>query len=66
MPAILAEENEEISGEVHDLLIEMSDWLRTLEVRTASCDEKLARKFKGGAVRGPIFLEDARRTLRWT
>lgn len=46
LPTILAEENSEISGEIRDLLIEMSDWLRTLEARIASCDEKLDRKFK--------------------
>jgi transposase len=46
LPTILAEENNEISGEVRDLLIEMSEWLRTLELRIASCDAKLARKFK--------------------
>jgi len=43
LPAILAEENSELSGEVRDLLIEMCEWLRTLELRIASCDEKLAR-----------------------
>ena len=47
LPTILAEEeNNEISGEIRDLLIEMSDWLRALEARIASCDEKLDRKFK--------------------
>jgi transposase len=46
LPTILAEENSELSGEVCDLLIEMADWLRTLELRIASCDQKLAHKFK--------------------
>jgi transposase len=46
LPTILAEENSEISGEVRDLLIEMGGWLRSLELRIASCDEKLARKFR--------------------
>lgn len=46
LPAILAEQNSELSGEVGDLLIEMADWLRTLERRIASCDQKLAYKFK--------------------
>jgi transposase len=46
LPTILAEENQEISGEIRNLLIELSDWLRTLEARIASCDEKLTRKFK--------------------
>jgi transposase len=46
LPEILAEENSDLSGEVRDLLIEMRDWLRTLELRVASCDQKLTRKFK--------------------
>lgn len=46
LPTILAEENIEISGEVRVLLSEMGEWLRTLELRIASCDEKLARQFK--------------------
>lgn len=46
MPTILTDENTEISGEIRDLLCEMSEWLRTLEARIASCDKKLARKFK--------------------
>lgn len=46
LPTILAEENQEISGEIRDLLLELSDWLRTLEARIARCDTKLANKFK--------------------
>lgn len=46
LPMILADENSELSGEIRELLCEMSEWLRTLEARIASCDEKLARKFK--------------------
>ena len=46
LPTVLANENSEISGEIRDLLIEMSEWLRTLETRIASCDDKLTRKFK--------------------
>ena len=36
LPTILTEENSELSGEIRDLLIEMADWLRTLEPRIAS------------------------------
>jgi transposase len=46
LPPVLAEENQEISGEIRALLLELSDWLQTLEARIASCDEKLTRKFK--------------------
>jgi transposase len=46
LPTILADENPSLSGEIRDLLCEMSEWLRTLETRIASCDEKLVRKFK--------------------
>ena len=46
LPTVLADENGEVSGEIRNLLCEMSEWLRTLEARIASCDVKLARKFK--------------------
>jgi transposase len=46
LPKVLVDEYPELSGEIRDLLGEMSEWQRTLETRIASCDEKIARKFK--------------------
>jgi len=36
----------ELSGEMRELLCEMSQWLRTLEQRIASCEARITRKFK--------------------
>ena len=46
LPKILADDYTERSGEIRDLLGEMSEWQRTLESRSASCDEQIAGQFK--------------------
>jgi transposase len=46
LPQVLADESNELSGELRDLLCEMSEWLRTLEQRIASCEAKISRAFK--------------------
>jgi len=46
LPAALADESSELSGELRELLGEMGQWLRTLEQRIASCEAQITRKFK--------------------
>ena len=46
LPAALADESSELSGEMRELLCEISQWLRTLEQRIARCEAPIARKFK--------------------
>jgi transposase len=46
LPQVLADESNELSGELRDLLCEMSEWLRTFEQRIASCEAKISRAFK--------------------
>jgi len=46
LPAALADDSSELSGEMRELLCEMSQWLRTLEQRIASCEARITRKFK--------------------
>lgn len=46
LPPALADENNELSGEMRELLGEMSQWRRALEERIASCEAKIAQQFK--------------------
>jgi transposase len=46
LPQALADDNNQLSGEMRELLSEMSEWLRTVEQRIASCEAKISRTFK--------------------
>src|SRR6202790_2071706 len=46
LPAALAYDSDELSGEMRELLSEMNQWLRTLEQRIASCEARITQKFK--------------------
>src|SRR6202790_559674 len=46
LPAALAYDSDELSGEMRELLSEMNQWLRTLEHRIASCEARITQKFK--------------------
>jgi hypothetical protein len=41
LPAALADDRSELFGEMRELLCEMSQWLRTLEQRIASCEARI-------------------------
>jgi len=46
LPQVLAGENSELSGELRELLLQMSGWLREFEQRIAGVEACIARHFK--------------------
>jgi transposase len=47
LPQVLADESNEVSGELGEELIELRELLRDLEQRIAGMDKRIAHKFKG-------------------